>query len=111
MLWKRPWDHCVLGTALRHKTSGFLRTLWRKCVVGTLLVKLHQDALVKKGGRQPKPLPRMHKQGVASLRPSFGRLCPALHIPFGHLTSERPHGCAGNYGGTSIVTVPGRGFD
>ncbi|PLW43076.1 hypothetical protein PCASD_06070 [Puccinia coronata f. sp. avenae] len=49
MLWRCPWDHCVLGTALCHKTSGVLGTLWRKCIVGTLLVKHCQDAFVKKG--------------------------------------------------------------
>ncbi|PLW21586.1 hypothetical protein PCANC_00971 [Puccinia coronata f. sp. avenae] len=53
----------------------------------------------------------MPQRGVASLQPSFRRLCPAPHIPSGHLTTARPRGRAGNSGSSPDAPVLARGFD
>ncbi|PLW23137.1 hypothetical protein PCASD_15259 [Puccinia coronata f. sp. avenae] len=53
----------------------------------------------------------MHKQGVASLQPSFRRLRPAPHIPSGHLTTARPRGRAGKSGSSPDAPVLARGFN
>jgi hypothetical protein len=69
------------------------------------LAKRCQDTFVKKGGRLPKPLTRMHKRGVASQGPSFRQLCPAHSYPLW------PRGHAGKSSSSPQRTVLARGFD